>query len=64
MGVAFLGAIGEIDEAYYIYLHSSEIGKNNYSRYRNKEVDALLEKGRMTLQLEDRKPFYKKRWLS
>jgi len=50
----------EWDEAYYMYLHSSEIAKNNYSFYSNKEVDALLEKGRTTMDWEERKKFYKK----
>jgi peptide/nickel transport system substrate-binding protein len=61
--ISFRGAHSdpiEIDEAYYMYLHSSEIGKNNYSRYSNKEVDALLEKGRTAIKWEDRKPFYRK----
>jgi PAS domain-containing protein len=38
--ISFRGAHSdpiEIDEAYYMYLHSSEIGKNNYSRYNNKK---------------------------
>ncbi len=48
------------DDAYYPFFHSSEIGKNNYSRYSNKEVDALLEKGRLTWKTEERKPIYKK----
>jgi len=48
------------DDAFYIYLHSAEIGKNNYSRYVNKELDALLEKGRTSWQWQDRLPYYKK----
>ncbi len=48
------------DEAFYMYLHSSEIDKNNFSRYSNKEVDALLEKGRITMNLEERREIYKK----
>jgi peptide/nickel transport system substrate-binding protein len=47
------------DDAYYMYLHSGEIGKNNWSRYSNKELDALLEKGRTTWRWEDRVPIYK-----
>jgi peptide/nickel transport system substrate-binding protein len=43
-----------------MYFHSSEIGKNNYARYSNKELDALLEKGRTTIRWEERKQFYKK----
>ncbi len=61
--ISFRGAHSEVfewDEAYYMYLHSSEINNNNYSRYNNKEVDALLEKGRTTMKWEDRKTFYKK----
>jgi len=61
--ISFRGAHSEVyewDEAYYMYLHSSEIGKNNYSRYSNKEVDTLLEKGRTTLKWEDRFQIYKK----
>ena len=48
------------DDAYYLYLHSGEIGKNNWSRYSNKELDALLEKGRTTWKYEERIPIYKK----
>ncbi|MBI5969447.1 MAG: ABC transporter substrate-binding protein, partial [Deltaproteobacteria bacterium] len=48
------------DDAYYPRLHSSEIDKNNFSRYSNKEVDALLEKGRTTWKWEDRVPIYRK----
>jgi len=48
------------DDAYYMYLHSGEIGKNNWSRYKNAELDALLEKGRTTWKWEDRAPIYQK----
>jgi peptide/nickel transport system substrate-binding protein len=48
------------DDAYYQRFHSSEIGINNFSRYSNKEVDALLEKGRTTWKWEDRVPIYRK----
>ena len=48
------------DDAYFMRYHTSEIGKNNWSRYSNKEVDALLEKGRTTWKWEERVPFYKK----
>jgi peptide/nickel transport system substrate-binding protein len=43
-----------------MYFHSGEIGKNNWSRYSNKELDALLEKGRTTWKMEDRPPIYRK----
>ena len=48
------------DDAYYMYLHSGELGKNNWSRYSNKELDKLLEKGRTTWKWEDRVPIYRK----
>jgi peptide/nickel transport system substrate-binding protein len=48
------------DDAYYLYLHSGEIDKNNWSRYSNKELDELLQKGRTTSKWEDRVPIYKK----
>ncbi len=48
------------DDAYYQRFHTSEIGKNNFSRYSNKEMDALLEKGRTTWKWEDRVPIYRK----
>jgi peptide/nickel transport system substrate-binding protein len=47
------------DDAFYMYFHSGEIGKNNYTGYRNKELDALLEKGRATWRTEERRPIYK-----
>ena len=48
------------DDAYYLWLHSSQIGKNNYSRYANKELDRLLEEGRIHWKWEDRMPFYRR----
>ncbi len=48
------------DDAYYLLFHSSQIGQTNDSRYSNKEVDALLEKGRTTWQREQRMAIYKK----
>ena len=48
------------DDAFYNRLHSSEIGNNNWSRYNNKELDDLLEKGRATTKWEDRVPIYSK----
>jgi peptide/nickel transport system substrate-binding protein len=47
------------DDAFYMYLHSGEIGKNNVARYGNPKLDALLEEGRKTLRWEDRVPIYK-----
>lgn len=48
------------DDAYYMKFHSGEIGANNFSRYSNKEVDALLEKGRSTVKWEERVPVYRR----
>jgi peptide/nickel transport system substrate-binding protein len=48
------------DDSYYMRLHSSEVGINNWSRYSNKEMDKLLEEGRATWKWEDRVPIYKK----
>jgi peptide/nickel transport system substrate-binding protein len=47
------------DDAFYMFLHSSEIDKNNWSRYNNQRMDTLLEKGRTTWKFEERKPIYK-----
>ena len=47
------------DDAYFMFLHSSEIDKNNWSRYSNKDLDELLQKGRTTLQWEDRVAIYR-----
>jgi len=48
------------DDAYYMYFHSKEIDGNNWSRYSNKEIDSLVEKGRITIKTEDRVPIYKR----
>ena len=48
------------DDAYYMRFHSGEIGKNNWSRYSNPEMDRLLEQGRATWKWEDRIEIYKK----
>ena len=48
------------DDAYYMFLHSKEIGKSNFSRYANPEMDALLEKGRMALKREERVEIYRR----
>jgi len=58
-----INSIGERmdpDDAYYMWLHSGEMGKNNWSRYSNKELDGLLENGRTTWKWEDRVPIYRK----
>ena len=45
------------DDAYYLWLHSGEVDKNNWSRYKNKELDDLLEKGRTNWKWEERMPY-------
>ncbi len=60
--IAFRGDSERLDpdDAYYPWFHSSEINKNNWSRYTNKEMDGLLESGRTLWKWEDRMPVYKK----
>jgi peptide/nickel transport system substrate-binding protein len=62
--ISFRGSAGgtdlDWDDAYYMHFHSSQIGRNNWTRYSNKELDELLEKGRTTVNREDRKSIYKK----
>lgn len=48
------------DDAFFLTMHSGEIGKNNWSRYANKELDNLLEAGRTAWKWPDRLPHYKK----
>jgi peptide/nickel transport system substrate-binding protein len=48
------------DDAYYMHLHSSEVEKNNWSRFSTPDLDALLEKGRTTWKWEDRIPIYRR----
>jgi len=47
------------DDAFFMFLHSSEIGKNNLTGYSNKKMDELLENGRITQNWEDRKQIYR-----
>jgi peptide/nickel transport system substrate-binding protein len=60
IGFSVIDARYEWDDAFYMLFHSSEIGKNNWTMYSNKEVDTLLEKARITWNPEDRRPAYKK----
>jgi peptide/nickel transport system substrate-binding protein len=48
------------DDAYYMYFHSSEIGKTNLMRYNNPELDKLVEQGRSVWDFEKRRAIYKK----
>jgi len=48
------------DDAFFLTMHSGEIGKNNWSRYSNKELDNLLQAGRTAWKWSDRLPHYKK----
>ena len=47
------------DDGYYMFFHSSETGKNNWSGYKNPKVDDLLEKGRTAWKTAERKIIYK-----
>ena len=42
----------------YAVFHSSQIGGLNHARVNNPELDALLEKGRITIDSEERKQIY------
>ncbi|MFD2445519.1 ABC transporter substrate-binding protein [Bacillus sp. CGMCC 1.16607] len=42
----------------YMLFHSSQIGGLNHSRVKNPELDALLEKGRATIDTDERKQIY------
>lgn len=42
----------------YLLFHSSQIGGLNHSRVKNAELDELLEKGRITIDPEERKQVY------
>ncbi len=48
------------DDAYYTFLHSGEIDKNNWSRYANKEFDRLVENARSAWRTEERAALYRK----
>ncbi len=52
------------DDAYYLWLHSGEIEKNNWSRYSNKELDDLLERGGRPGNGKNACPFTRRRWKS
>lgn len=45
---------------YYELFHSSQIGRNNRTRYSNPEMDKLIEQGDATLDVAKRKAIYKK----
>jgi peptide/nickel transport system substrate-binding protein len=48
------------DDAYFPYFHSSEIDKNNWSRYSNKGLDELLQKGRTAMARDERAAIYRR----
>ena len=53
-------ALGDPDKMTYFFWHSSGIGRSNLGRYRNSEVDRLLEMGRVTADFSDRKRIYQR----
>ncbi|MGG1662554.1 ABC transporter substrate-binding protein [Brevibacillus sp. NRS-1366] len=55
----FIYSYGDIDpDILYLLKHSSQIGVANFGRVNNKELDALLEKGRTTMNEEERRKSY------
>ena len=55
----FLGAFKvPHDPDQYVLWHSSQIQINNISRYKNVRIDKLLEDGRKTTNLDERKKIY------
>jgi peptide/nickel transport system substrate-binding protein len=49
---------GDPDAPSFLFWHSSRIGATNLARYRNDEVDRLIEQGRSEYDLEKRKTIY------
>ncbi len=45
---------------YYELFHSSQIGINNRTRYKNPEMDKLIEQGDATMDANERKKYYNK----
>ncbi|MDN4524040.1 ABC transporter substrate-binding protein [Fictibacillus fluitans] len=56
--LTFLGYSYPDPDILFMLFHSSQLGGFNHSRAKNKELDALLEKGRATLDSEERKKIY------
>ncbi len=50
--------IGDADNPLYSLYHSSSIGATNYTHYINKDVDAMIEKGRSTIDEKEREQIY------
>lgn len=53
--MTFMGYYGNDPDALFTFLHSSQINVMNHSRVNNPELDSLLEKSRVTIDLEERK---------
>lgn len=56
--MTFMGYFGIDPDSLFSFLHSSQINVMNHSRVDNPELDSLLEKGRVTVDLEERKNVY------
>ncbi|NHM31305.1 ABC transporter substrate-binding protein [Neobacillus terrae] len=56
--MTFMGYFGVDPDSLYTFLHSSQINVMNHSRVNNPELDSLLDKGRKTIDLEERKKVY------
>lgn len=56
--MTFMGYYGNDPDSLFTFLHSSQIDVMNHSRVNNPKLDSLLEKGRSTVDLEERKKVY------
>jgi len=56
--LAFLSYTYNDPDILYLLFHSSQIGGLNHIRVKNPELDVLLEKGRTTMDTEERKKIY------
>jgi peptide/nickel transport system substrate-binding protein len=52
-------AAGDPDNFTFLFWHSSRIGASNLARYRNTEVDRLIEEGRSESDIEKRRTVYR-----
>jgi peptide/nickel transport system substrate-binding protein len=52
-------AAGDPDTFTYLFWHSGRIGSSNLARYRNPDVDNLIERGRSEYELDERRRIYR-----
>ncbi len=56
--IAMFGLLNIVDPDKAVYNQWTTTGGNNYGEYSNPQVDELLEKGRTTSNLDERKQYY------